>query len=100
MQEIKRVPFEHQGKRYEVVVASTGSQLRARAMYNGQPANKTTISADVDTAIYAIAAQAEVEKFSRSPCVILAPDNPRPRIDGVRHRDDEVQANVVRPLGS
>lgn len=51
MKEIKRVPFTHNGKQYEVVVAHDGMQLKAKAMLNGKPANNFSASADTDTAM-------------------------------------------------
>jgi hypothetical protein len=51
MKEIERVPFSHNGQKYEVVVALDEMRLKAKAMLNGKAANNVTASADIDTAM-------------------------------------------------
>ena len=51
MQVLKKVPFEHNGKEYEVVVFGTENGFEVRALFNSQPVNGYRYSVDLDTCI-------------------------------------------------
>ncbi len=51
MNNFKSIPFEFEGKSYEIRVVSDGTTIIVRAFLNGHPANGYSYSVDLPTAV-------------------------------------------------